>query len=47
VRAACEQQPELVAQTHDYVGRRQAQLRAGALAVAVGHTDLLALPRIS
>jgi hypothetical protein len=44
VRAACEQEPELAAQTSDYLGRRQAQLRAGGLVVTVHHADLLALP---
>jgi len=45
VGAACEQQPELVAETADYTRRRLAQAEAGELAVTVDHADLLVLPR--
>jgi Methyltransferase small domain len=45
VGAACEQEPGLVAEAEAYTRRRLAQLRAGALAVTVGHADLLALPQ--
>jgi SAM-dependent methyltransferase len=45
VGAACEQQPELAAETDAYTRRRLAQAEAGQLAVAVGHADLLVLPR--
>ncbi|HEY2604185.1 MAG TPA: class I SAM-dependent methyltransferase [Thermoleophilaceae bacterium] len=45
VRAACEQQAELAAETDAYVRRRLAQATAGELAVTVDHADLLALPR--
>jgi SAM-dependent methyltransferase len=44
VGAACEQEPELVPAARDYTRRRLAQARAGELAVAVHHADLLALP---
>ena len=44
VGAACEQQPELAAETDAYAHRRLAQAAAGQLAVTVGHADLLALP---
>ena len=44
VRAASEQQAELGAETEVYSRRRLAQAAAGALAVTVGHADLLALP---
>jgi hypothetical protein len=44
VRAACEQQVELVAETDVYTRRRLAQAAAGQLAVTVGHADLLVLP---
>jgi len=47
VGAACEQEPELSAATHDYTRRRLAQARAGDLAVTVHHADLLALPQSS
>jgi hypothetical protein len=45
VRAACEQQVELAAETDFYTRRRLAQATAGVLAVTVDHADLLALPR--
>ena len=45
VAAAREQQPQLDGEAERYVGRRLAQLSAGTLAVTVGHSDLLALPR--
>ncbi len=44
VGAACEQQADLAAETSEYTRRRLAQARAGQLAVAVAHADLLALP---
>jgi hypothetical protein len=44
VRAGCEQQSELAVESEGYMPRRLAQARTGALAVTVGHTDLLALP---
>jgi SAM-dependent methyltransferase len=44
VRAACEQAPELAAETDPYASRRLAQLAAGELAVTVDHADLLILP---
>ena len=43
--AACEQRPELAGPTTEYGRRRQAELAQGRLEVAVGHTDLLAVPR--
>ena len=45
VRAACEQQVELAAETDAYTRRRLAQATAGQLAVTVDHADLLVLPR--
>jgi SAM-dependent methyltransferase len=45
VGAACEQEPDLVAETDGYRRRRLAQARAGQLAVTVDHADLLVLPR--
>ena len=45
VAAACEQQPELAAETEVYGRRRLAQAAAGQLAVTVDHADLLVLPR--
>jgi hypothetical protein len=42
VDAACEQQPELVADAAAYTSRRLEQARAGRLAVTVHHADLLA-----
>jgi hypothetical protein len=44
VRAACEQEAELIGPCHVYVRQRLAQLAAGQLAVSVGHADLLVLP---
>jgi hypothetical protein len=44
VRAACEQQLELTAETEVYTRRRLAQATAGKLAVTVDHADLLVLP---
>jgi SAM-dependent methyltransferase len=44
VAAACEQEPELAAETAPYTRRRQAQATAGRLAVTVDHADLLVLP---
>jgi hypothetical protein len=44
VGAACEQQPELAAETQVYTRRRLAQATAGQLAVTVDHADLLVLP---
>jgi SAM-dependent methyltransferase len=44
VRAACEQQVELTAETDVYTRRRLAQATAGKLAVTVDHADLLVLP---
>jgi hypothetical protein len=45
VGAACEQQPDLAAETDGYTHRRLAEARAGELAVTVEHADLLVLPR--
>jgi hypothetical protein len=45
VAAACEQQPELVADAQAYMQRRLAQAAAGQLAVTVDHSDLLVIPR--
>jgi len=42
--AACEQEPELVAVADLYRRRRVREAEVGALAVAVGHDDLLVLP---
>jgi hypothetical protein len=42
--AACEQRPELAADTDAYLHRRLAAAAAGELRVVVGHADLLALP---
>jgi hypothetical protein len=47
VRAACEQQVELAAETGAYTRRRLAQAAAGQLTITVEHADLLALPRVS
>lgn len=44
IGAACEQQPELTAETDDYRRRRLAQAEVGGLAVTVEHADVLALP---
>jgi predicted RNA methylase len=44
VGAACEQDLELAATADAYIGRRGAEIRAGRLAVSVGHADLLVLP---
>jgi hypothetical protein len=44
VGAAREQQPQLAAPADVYIRRRVAQTRAGQLAVAVDHADLLILP---
>jgi SAM-dependent methyltransferase len=45
VRAACEHQVELAAETDAYARRRLAQAAAGQLAVTVDHADILVLPR--
>lgn len=45
--AACEQEPELSAQTDGYERRRLAEAKAGRLQVTVDHADLLALPAVS
>lgn len=42
--AACEQEPELAAEANVYRRRRLSDAAAGALAVTVGHADLLVLP---
>jgi hypothetical protein len=42
--AACEQEPALAVEAAAYRDRRLAQAAAGALAVTVGHADLLVLP---
>jgi hypothetical protein len=42
--AAFEQDPELAMDADAYARRRQAQARAGRLAVTVGHADLLVVP---
>jgi hypothetical protein len=44
VDAACEQEPALIADTALYRHRRLREAAAGALAVTVGHADLLVLP---
>jgi trans-aconitate methyltransferase len=44
VAAACEQDPALGADTGSYRHRRLRETAAGALAVTVGHADLLVLP---
>ena len=46
VGAACEQEPGLAGAADGYLRCRLAQVRAGRLAVAVGHADLLALPTV-
>jgi hypothetical protein len=43
--AACEQRPELAAETGVYARRRLAEVASGQLAVTVDHADLLFLPR--
>jgi len=43
--AACEQEPDLVADARAYAGRRREELSAGLLSVTVHHEDLLARPR--
>ncbi len=45
IGAACEQDAELAAEAEGYARRRLAEAAAGRLAVTVGHTDLLVLPR--
>jgi hypothetical protein len=45
VAAACEQDVELAAEAGAYRRRRLTEAAAGRLAVTVGHTDLLVLPR--
>jgi trans-aconitate methyltransferase len=42
--AACEQEPELSAQTDSYKRRRLTEVTAGQLEVTVDHADLLFLP---
>jgi trans-aconitate methyltransferase len=42
--AACEQEPELIAETARYRRRRVAEATAGQLQVTVDHADLLVLP---
>jgi hypothetical protein len=44
IDAACEQDPELVPDTELFRRRRLNEAAAGALAVTVGHADLLVLP---
>jgi hypothetical protein len=44
IDAACEQEPALAADTDLYRRRRLREAAAGALAVTVGHADLLVLP---
>ena len=44
VDAACEQEPGLAAEADLYRRRRLREARAGALAVTVGHADLLVVP---
>jgi hypothetical protein len=44
IDAACEQEPALVSDTALYRRRRLREAAAGALAVTVGHADLLVLP---
>jgi hypothetical protein len=44
VDAACEQEPALAASADLYRRRRLREAAAGALAVTVGHADLLVLP---
>ena len=46
IGAACEQEPELVAETDAYTRWRLAEANAGHLAVTVDHSDLLVLPRL-
>jgi len=44
IDAACEQEPELVPEADPFRRRRLNEAAAGALAVTVGHADLLVLP---
>jgi hypothetical protein len=44
IDAACEQEPELVPEADSFRRRRLNEAAAGALAVTVGHADLLVLP---
>ncbi|HEY2741382.1 MAG TPA: class I SAM-dependent methyltransferase [Gaiellaceae bacterium] len=44
VDAACEQEPALISDADLYRPRRLSEAAAGALAVTVGHADLLVLP---
>jgi hypothetical protein len=44
VRAACEQEPALVAEAAPYRERRLRQVATGELAVTVDHADLLVIP---
>jgi trans-aconitate methyltransferase len=44
LRAACEQEPGLTAQTDSYKRRRYTEATAGRLEVVVDHADLLVLP---
>jgi hypothetical protein len=45
VEAAVEHRPELATEAADWLARRLDQLTSGALEVAVGHVDMLALPK--
>lgn len=44
VDAACEQEPDLAADTEPYLRRRLREAEAGRLSVTVDHADLLVLP---
>jgi hypothetical protein len=44
IGAACEREPALVPEADRYLRRRLSEAAAGALAVTVGHADLLVLP---
>ena len=44
VDAACQQEPSLARDAHSYLRQRTSEAEAGALAVTVGHADLLVLP---
>jgi hypothetical protein len=43
--AAAEQQPEAAAAIAGWAAQRRAELAAGVLSLAIGHRDILALPR--
>jgi hypothetical protein len=43
--AAAAQQPDAAAAVAGWAAQRRAELAAGVLSLAIGHRDILALPR--